>query len=299
MIVAVCLNPALDVTYRVPKLSHGTAHAVEQVTVRPGGKATNVARVLAQVGEPVTLIAPIGGASGARFAAALTDVPLVPITIADAIRTCVAVVDHDATVFNEPGPALTDAEWHAITTAVSATVTSGDVVVLSGSVPPGAPADAYAQLVEITRMAGARSIVDARGAPLAAALDAAPDVVAPNVHEAAEFLGNNDPEACAALLLCAGAQSAVVSAGTRGLYAQHGSQRWRTAPPQLVEGNPTGAGDALTAALAIGLAHERPWPAVLADCVAFGAAAVAAGVAGEIDVRLRDEIRPRIVVEES
>ena len=250
------------------------------------------------MGEPVTLIAPTGGTSGASYAAALADVQLVPVRIAQATRTCVAVVDHDATVFNEPGPSLDETEWRAIVAVVSAAVSSGDVVVLSGSVPPGAPPDAYARLVELARAAGAVSIVDAKGAPLAAALEAAPDVVAPNVHEAAELCHTDDPAACAAALCATGAGTAVVSAGVRGVYAQHDDRRWHAAPPESVAGNPTGAGDALTAALAAGLYRGRDWPDVLADCVAFGAAAVAAGVAGEIDVALRDDLRRRVVVEE-
>ena len=52
MIITVTLNPAIDVTYRLPRLRVGEVHRVTEVTSRLGGKGVNVARVLHQLGEP-------------------------------------------------------------------------------------------------------------------------------------------------------------------------------------------------------------------------------------------------------
>jgi tagatose 6-phosphate kinase len=54
VIVAVCVNPAIDVTYRVPELSVGRSHRVREVHARAGGKGINVARVLHQLGGAIT-----------------------------------------------------------------------------------------------------------------------------------------------------------------------------------------------------------------------------------------------------
>ena len=59
---------------------------------------------------------------------------------------------------------------------------------------------------------------------------------------------------------------------------------WRASLPRPVRGNPTGAGDAVTAGIAGGLAHGRSWPDILRDAVALGAAAVAVPTAGEVDL---------------
>ena len=48
-----------------------------------------------------------------------------------------------------------------------------------------------------------------------------------------------------------------------------------------MRGNATGAGDAVTAALAHGLVLGRPWEDRLRHAAALGAASVAAPVAGE------------------
>jgi tagatose 6-phosphate kinase len=59
-------------------------------------------------------------------------------------------------------------------------------------------------------------------------------------------------------------------------------------------GNPTGAGDAASAALIAGMLDRTDWPARLADAVALSAAAVAAPQAGSFDPdsyrRLRDQV---------
>ena len=85
----------------------------------------------------------------------------------------------------------------------------------------------------------------------------------------------------AAGLRTAGARAVVVSLGPDGLLAVTEDGCWQARPPAAVAGNATGAGDAVTAALAHGLLLGRPWPERLAHAAALGAATVAAPVAGE------------------
>jgi tagatose 6-phosphate kinase len=90
----------------------------------------------------------------------------------------------------------------------------------------------------------------------------------------------------------------VVSMGSEGLAAAEGSRRWRVRPPRVLPGNPTGAGDAVTAALAWGLADQRPLPDALADAVCLAAAAVVQPIAGEVDPATYRELREICEVEE-
>lgn len=292
MITVLCANPALDVTYRVHRVTRGAVHSVGSVWRRAGGKGANVARVLGQLGAPVTLVAPLGGLGGAQYAAEFGP-GLVPVPIAAPPRTSVCVVDEDATIFNEPGALVSSAEWEAVVSAVVAT--EPDVLVLSGSLPQGVPADAYAGLVA---EAQARTVVDTKGLPLRAVLAARPDLVAPNLAEVREIVGDVGPAEAAAALCERGARAAAVSAGPDGVVAVTSAGRWRARPPRVLTGNPTGAGDALTAALALGLAREASWPEVLRDAVATSAAALACDTAGEIDLEVRAEVAAKVVVEE-
>jgi tagatose 6-phosphate kinase len=61
--------------------------------------------------------------------------------------------------------------------------------------------------------------------------------------------------------------------------------------------NPTGAGDAVAAALAAGIEDGRDWPSMLADAIAWSAAAVVASLAGDVDAVTIDGLRPYVRVE--
>ena len=88
-------------------------------------------------------------------------------------------------------------------------------------------------------------------------------------------------ERAATTLRAAGAGAVVVTLGADGLLAVTESGTWHARPPGPVAGNPTGAGDAVTAGLADSLVRGQDWPAMLRHAVALGTAAVAAPVAGE------------------
>ncbi|MFJ9518143.1 1-phosphofructokinase family hexose kinase [Kitasatospora sp. NPDC101801] len=304
MILTVTLNAALDVTYFVDALVPLASHRVDEVHERAGGKGINVARVLGALGCPVTVTGLVGGATGALLrrelgTAGLHD-SLVPIT-GDSRRTVTVVSrrDGDATVFNETGPVVQPGEWRAFTDRYALLVRDADVVVLAGSLPPGLPEDAYAQLVTTAAAAGAVTVLDTSGPPLLAALAAGPDVVKPNAAELAAVTGQPDTVLAAAALRALGASVVVASSGPDGLLAITPDGSWQAAPPAQLSGNPTGAGDACVAALAAGLAVGAPWPEVLREAVALSAAAVPCPVAGDFDTAIYHRLRTTVPVEET
>ncbi|GAA0232890.1 1-phosphofructokinase family hexose kinase [Cryptosporangium japonicum] len=309
MILTVTLNAALDVTYRVEALVPHTTHRVAEVSERAGGKGLNVARVLHGLGEPVLATGLLGGDTGARVRRLLGEAGLGEafVPIGDETRRTVAVVDGDATGFWEPGPVVTPGEWDAFRARYASLLGDATVVVLSGSLPRGLPADAYATLIAAAREAGARTVLDTSGAPLSAALPARPDVVKPNLHELRELLADAPADgrgAAGELVRLAGAVRAlgagavVASAGADGLVGVTADGVWRVRPPERVAGNPTGAGDASVAALARGLRDRSPWPRILTDAVALSAAAVAAPVAGTVEAATADRFRTSVTVTE-
>jgi tagatose 6-phosphate kinase len=304
MILAVCLNPALDVTYHVDALVPGSTHRVRTVRERAGGKASNAAHVLAQLGEDVGLCGFAGGGRGERFRSALASVHDCLTGIEGETRQSVAVVAaDDVTVLNEPGPSVAAPEWEALLTAFTGALPAARAVVLAGSVPPGLPEDAYAQLVRLARRADRPTVLDTGGPQLLTALAERPTIAAPNHHEVAEALGSplsSPDEALVAADDLSGRSggAVVVSVGREGLVAATPQQRWRAAPPRVLEGNPTGAGDAVTAALVRGVAEGRCLSHGLADALALSGAAVVRPTAGEVDLATYDELRPLCRVEE-
>jgi tagatose 6-phosphate kinase len=284
--LTVTVNAALDVTYPVAALTAGATHRVGEPVVRAGGKGVNVARVLRALGVAVVATGLAGGSSGALLRAELAaaDVPEAMFPIAGETRRTVAVVEETggATLFAEPGPLVTGPEWAGFLAHYRDLVADVDLVVLSGSLPRGVPADAYATLV---RAAGVPVLLDADGAALAAGAAAGPAVITPNRLELAAA-GSGHP-------LAFGAAAAVVSDGPSGMTAYTADGVWTATPPEHVVGNPTGAGDAAVAALVAG--WRLPWPERLANAVALSAAAVRAPLAGDFDRDFYDQRRARVL----
>jgi tagatose 6-phosphate kinase len=300
VIAVVCLNPAIDVTFQVDRLRPGASHRVRHTIQRAGGKGINVARVLHQLGVPVVLTGLVGGRRGEAITAELSAVGVTPqlIEVAAETRRTVTVVDGPAgaTVFNEPGPPIGTVEWSHFVAAFESVAAAADAVVLTGSLPPGVPPDAYAQLTGRAHACGVPVLLDAEGIPLRSALPARPDLVKPNEHEAAPFATGY----ATALdgLLEAGARNAIVSLGADGLLAAVDDRRYRVRLDEDVAGNPTGAGDALAAVLARGMIGTPEWELTLREAVAVAGAAVAVPHAGEYDADTADRLRPLVRVQE-
>ncbi len=323
MILTLTPNPAVDITYRVAAVTLGESHRVEHVTERAGGKGINTAAVLASMDLDCLALAPVGAANQAFFAHDLDGRGIRHhlVRAPHPTRRSVALVDdaHEATLFNEAGMPIPDAVWHTVIRAVERLGGSGGVLTVSGSLPARAPADLVARITQAAHEAGLRVVLDVSGPALSSCLAFAPELVKPNRSEAAATLmalppsGAESPSQTGAaelarLLVEAGAKAAVVSDGAAGLALAAGSVALRAWLPQPLRGNPTGAGDALTAALAASLddlpPHHLPddraaWAEVLRRGVAWSAAAVLQPGAGPIDPGDVARLLPTVEIEET
>jgi tagatose 6-phosphate kinase len=294
VIVVVCLNPALDITHQVTTVNWGGVNRPAAVHARPGGKGVNVARTLQALGADPLLTGLAGGVTGAGIEAALgrLGVPTAFTPIGAETRRTFTVVDGEGTVtaFNEAGPEVSEREFTEFRGQYGEALAGASAVVLSGSLPPGLAAGTYAALIETATAAGVPVVLDTHGEALLRGAAAGPAIVKPNLEELANLTGRrlstpDGPDltavtAAADQLRASGARAVVASLGSAGLLATTGDGRW-LARPAAVAGNPTGAGDAVVAALAHGLVLGRPWDERLRHAAALGAATVAAPVAGE------------------
>ena len=88
------------------------------------------------------------------------------------------------TRLNAAGPRLTARELQQVMDAVERNLPRAALLVISGSLPPGMPADTYADIIRMANRRGVRVILDTDGEPLRQGLRAKPFMVKPNVHEA-------------------------------------------------------------------------------------------------------------------
>ena len=291
MILTVTPNPALDLTWRVDRLVAGGTHRADTGAARAGGKGLNVARVANAEGASVLALTTAGGRIGAEFAAELTvsGVPHVLVPVAAETRRSIALVDEsagDTTVVNERGENPTDAEWGGLLAEIVDRHPGVSVLVISGSIPPGAPESLVPMLVAVGADAGVPVIVDTSGPDLLRAADAGATVLKPNAAELVEATGIDDPVEGARALLGRGAELVLVSLGADGMLAVTATDLLHARLDEPLTGNPTGAGDAAVAACAVRYADgERDPELILRRATAWSAAAVLMPLAGNISPR--------------
>lgn len=230
-------------------------------------------------------------------------------------RRTLAVVDaNGATGLYEPGPQLSTAEVQQLLADVGALLTGAippiEAVTISGSLPGGMSGEDLATLIAAIRETGRPVLVDTSGPGLLTAARAGATVLKPNAEEAMEATGESTALDAARALCELGAGTVVCSLGGEGMLglqpveavdrtAATTVRAWRARLPQALDGNPTGAGDSVVAALASTVLLGRTdLPTALRRAVAVGASAVTRPVAGEIDLELIDQLEPTVTIEE-
>jgi tagatose 6-phosphate kinase len=283
MILCVTSNPALDRIFLVENFAPGRVLRASGSLLSPGGKGTNVARGLKALGLDAVCAGLLGdGGTATLFDQLVRAEKLTAAwtSIAGETRTSIIVVDStsgEATVVNEEGITISGEDWARFRADVLRAASDANTVCLCGTLPPGAAADAPADLIGELKRLGKPVWVDVSGEGLRRALGAKPDGIKINAIEAAaitglEARGPVEARAAARRLLQTGVGTVVVTLGGRGaILATEGAGLWAR-PPDLVPVNVVGSGDAFLAgfvgALSTGAGH--------AEALGRGAAAGAA-----------------------
>lgn len=271
MIYTVTLNPALDKTVEIPGMALDTVNRITEIRTDPGGKGINVSKVIAKLGGESCAAGILGGGSGKMLEKLLEGEPFATRFrfVEGQTRTNLKIIDrerHTNTDINEPGLTVTDADLDALLHELLAELRPGDIVVLAGSLPKGAPQDTYRTWTAACKKAGARVFLDADGALLAEGLKAAPYLIKPNDDELSRLAGKKletleELTAEGRKLLERGIERVVISLGGRGaLYLRKGSTIYAEGL-RVPVGSTVGAGDSVVAALAYaeaqGLSEEE------------------------------------------
>lgn len=302
--VTITLNPAIDQTVRLDRLQPGHVHRARSSRDDAGGKGINVAACLADWVVPTTALGVLGDGNDGVFRSLFSARGISDgcVRVAGQTRTNVKLVEEDSgetTDINLPGLSLGNGELEAVGRALAPLLAPDLPVVLSGSLPAGLPADAWARLQAQAGAAGARVLLDTSGDALAAALGgihgALPYAVKPNRHELETWAGMPLPDrsalrAAGQRLVERGVALVVISMGTDGALFIDRTGALVARPPRLAQGSSVGAGDAMVAGMAAALLE----PALtLADCArlatAFSMSRLESGDARRLDpTQVRD-----------
>jgi 6-phosphofructokinase 2 len=284
-IVTLTMNPAIDVSTSVDYVIPDDKLRCGVPTYEPGGGGINVARAIRKLGGASQAVFPAGGPAGALLCALLDGegVPYRTVPIAGWTRENTNITERVTRRqfrFVMPGPTLEEREWQSVLDALGALAPAPRYLVVSGSLPPGVPADFYARMARVGARRGVKLVLDASGEPLRRALAEGVSVLKPSLREFEELTGEAGCEesrlpTLAGRLIAEGrCEVLVLSLGARGVFWMSASGRGRLASPTVPVRSSVGAGDSMVAGIVLSLARGR----ALADAVKFGVAAGAASV---------------------
>lgn len=288
-ILTVTLNPALDLSARVPRMEAGPKLRLSDPVREPGGGGVNAARVIHELGGPVCAWLALGGASGAQHLALLR-VQGVATHVFEApgeTRQSWAITDDAGQQFRLqlPGHDWPDALGAQALSDIAAQAQG--LVVLSGSQPPGL-AKNFPQMLACALGPG-RLIVDTSGAALLRLINqpetplhllrldqAEAELQAgkplPEPRDTAGFAQDLRARGVAEMIAIARGADGNILAGPTGLF--------QCQPPQVAVRSKIGAGDSFTGALTLALARgDSPQDALVLGTAAAAATITSAGTA--------------------
>lgn len=290
-VLTVTLNPAIDQTVQISNFAANTVNRVEQTQRNAGGKGVNVAVTLADAGHSVATTGFLGRENSAVFEEVFSQKRIVDrfVRIDGATRVGIKISDpvtQQTTDINFPGLAPAPADHESLLAQLE--VVSASWAVLAGSLPPGVDPAIYRELARALKARGCRVLLDTSGEPLRYALEAAPQIIKPNIHELETLLGTTLPDSAAVIaaardLLGRGVELVAVSMGKDGALLVSANSVVQARPPAVTVQSTVGAGDAMVAGIVAAQLRNLPLEAAARLATAFSVdkiSHIGAGISG-------------------
>ncbi len=267
-VLTVCLNPTFQNTLIFNSFRIGEVNRAAEHYLDASGKGMNTARIVSQLGEQGTLLTHLGGPRVEEMLS-LCKKDNVEILWADShseIRTCTTIrADGKATELVEEPYAVDSSTEEPIRALFSEAIGRTDALIICGTRAPGYSPDLYADFVKQAKERGLFVLLDLKGEDLKRCLPFKPDVIKPNLSEAAQtFLGLRvgEEEDTAALevlirpvmedIYRTYQATTVLSRGKEDVWVQ-GPEFFRVPIEEVKAVNTIGSGDSMSAALTVAL----------------------------------------------
>jgi tagatose 6-phosphate kinase len=292
MILCLGTTPTLQRTMAFGRLRIDDVNRALSVSQYASGKSINAARVLHSLGKETLATGFLGGDTGKFIRADLDRAGVAHdfLEVTPPTRLCITVIDEEAgtaTELVEEAAAVEHKSYVKLLHEFDANLWRAKAVILSGSLPPEAPPDFYADCVGKCAEEKIPVVLDARGEPLKAALPFKPLIVKPNRDELAATVGariDSDEALKAAMqkMVELGTQWIAITLGKEGCLLSNGQDFWRIHAPIVKAVSAIGSGDSFAAGLAAGIAQGDAIPDACALGSACGAANALTSRAGHL-----------------
>ena len=261
MIYTVTLNPALDKTVEIPSLTIDSVNRITTLRTDPGGKGINVSKVIDKLGRKSIATGILGGDTGHNILSSLEKMELESdfLFVEGETRTNLKIIDPVSktnTDITEPGVTVSEEILNQLKDKLLKKLNADDIVILSGSLPKGAPQNTYNVWVKDCKEAGAKVFLDADGPLLAEGIKAGPYLIKPNNHELSGLMGQElttpqELTEAARGLMKYGIEKVIVSMGGDGALYVTKDYVYYAEGLKVPVGSTVGAGDSVVAALAV------------------------------------------------
>lgn len=199
VIVTLTLNPSIDRSFELPDVLLGQVNRADAASTEPGGKGINISRALAAQNLETLAVFPCGGHEGRLLVGLLQEqgVPCVSVKGDGETRTNITLMHSggSTTKVNGSGPVMSARVFDDLVNQVLSRVKPHDVVVCSGSLPPGLSSDVYLHIARAVHKAGVRCVVDTSGPALRTLLAAeslqSVELIKPNLEELEDATGQS------------------------------------------------------------------------------------------------------------
>lgn len=279
-VVTVTMNPALDHTISVEKLSPNQLNRGTASRVDVGGKGINMGRVLNSFGANVTLTGLLGRENYGFFIDLMERENLSHdfIKTTGKTRTNIKVFDQSnssITEINEAGFSVTDKTLEQFFHKLNSLLDGADFLLLGGSLPVNVPPDFYKECILLAHTKGVPSILDADGEGFKHGISAIPYGVKPNLYELESYLNTSLTSHKEILkgalhLSSMGINTVLVSLGEDGSIITNGKTSLKTTPWQIKVAGTVGAGDSMSATLAWGISQGKSLEEIAAITTSAG-----------------------------
>ncbi len=283
-ILTITLNPTVDKSSAVDKITPERKLRCEQPKYEPGGGGINVSRGLSRLGISSRALFPSGGRTGKLLEELLEkeNVIINPQKVEGETRENFIIVENTTNQqyrFGMPGTEVLETEQEKLFSCIMALSPFPELIVLSGSLPPGIEPEFLRRIVRSTKEKGAKVIVDTSGSALSEVLDEGVFLLKPNIGELARLVGvesldNESADEAAQELINRGKTEVImVSMGPQGAYLVTKDRNEHIVAPAVKKLSTVGAGDSMVAGMVSVLAREGSFSEMAKMGVACGTAA--------------------------
>lgn len=280
MIYTLTCNPSVDYVVQMGEFRPGMVNRTMGEQAFSGGKGINVTVILKNLGVPNCALGFLAGFTGDFIEQDLQEqgcrTAFVRLSKGFS-RINVKIKGEEESEINGGGPAVDQAAMEALFEKINS-LQKGDMLLISGSIPPSLPRDLYEKILSLLHGRGVYAVVDTAGEALMKTLRYEPFLIKPNHQELEEvaqsrLFTREEMIAQGKRLQEMGAQNVLISLAAEGavLLTGDGKALFGEAPRGTVL-NSVGAGDSMVGGFVAGWLKTGSYQAALQWGIAAGSA---------------------------